>query len=376
MAGNAVNEKGFADGNPLAAMSGAMGNIQGMISNAQQQAQSAAQGGAAEGEAAGGAPTLASVQADWGSKFGGSGGSGGVNSSFALQDSGKNKGKGGSAPADMAQQMAAMQAQAQSMLESSRIRGRSSFGNTEGLGANRNATIGQGRRSGQGNIELEQVRKQSADIAANKNRAANEGSRPFLASTQLSGGVRVTKENFEANSTQGSTTDFNNSFSGNLGNIQNWGQEQIDSNEKRLKDYINLLLVWIGVTAGVLVALWIIPKLVKLAETLMDIPAYGAVAAAAVMAVVWVLAVLAILAATSLIVGAAQYAKDYGGGWLSTLAGLTGIALAGGVVISFFSNKIYDATSKVVDSVKTWMTSGQSTTIGEVLKGIWAAIVK
>lgn len=376
MGSNAANDNNSTTGsNPLAAMSGMMGgNIQDVIAKAQQ-AQAAAQGGAAGGEAAGaGAPTLASAQANWNSKFGGgSGGSNGFNSSFAVQNSGKNRGKsGGASTEDMARQMADMQAQAKGMLDGSRIRGKSSFGNTDNLGDYRNGSIGRGGRSTKGDIELEQIRKQSADVAANKNRAANEAARPFLASTQQSGGVMVTKDNFEANSSQ-SSADFNSSFSNNMGNLQDFETDITDYNDQRTEDYMSLLMTWIGVTAGVLGAIWAIHKLVKLAEKLKDIPAYGAVAAAVVMVVALLLAVFAILAAVSLIVGAANYASNYGGGTFSTMAGITGIGLIVGVVASFFLD-VFKELKEVISSFKEWLASGKSTSFGEVIKGIWAAI--
>ena len=350
MGANAVNDDGLASGgnNPMAAMAGSMGNIQNMIANAQQQAQAAAQGKAPGGEAAAaGAPTLASAQADWGSKFGsgGSGGSGG-GSTFSIQDSGKNKNKGGSTPGDVAQQMANIQAQAQSMLDGARIRGKSSFGNTENLGNNRDASIGKGRNT-KGDVELEQIRKQSADIAANKDRTHNEGARPFLASTQLSGGVMVTKENFVANSSQGTSTDFNKSFSNTLGAIQKFGTETVDFNDNKLKDYARLFNLWIGIGIATIAAMILISAAMKGA-------AAGGPLAWVFYLIAGVVAFFALAACVNLCIAAGKYANKYGGSAFSTWAGISGIIFAIGIGASFFLD-IYGWIKDGITAVKNWM---------------------
>ncbi len=368
MGANAVNDNGLASGsnNPMAAMAGSMGNIQGMIANAQQQAQAAAQGKAPGGEAAAaGAPALASAQADWGSKFGsgGSGGSGSSSSTFSIQDSGKNKNKGnGAAAGDVTQQIANMQAQAQSMLDGARIRGKSSFGDTENLGNNRNATIGKGGRSTKGDVELEQIRKHSADIAANKNRAANEGMRPFLASTQLSGGVMVTKDNFQANSSQGTSTDFNTSFGNTLGAIQTFGTETLDFNTKKLVDYTKLFNLWIGVAIGTVIAMILISAAMKGA-------AAGGPYAWVFYLIAAAVAFVALAACVNLCIRAGKYASEYGGSAWSTWAGISGIVFALGIGASFFLD-IYGWMKDGIAAIKGWMSGAKDalSSFGQALK--------
>ncbi len=307
---NAANEEALAS-NPMAAMGQAMGNIQGAIANAQAQAQAQAEGNGAAGKAGG----LASATPDWGSKFGGgNGGAGGTNMSFSMQDSGKNvrKGANGAVAGGPAMDMSAIQAQAAQMLEGARIKGKSSFGVTEGTGKYRNASVGEGRRLDGAGSDLEFARKTSAAVANSKNRSANEGARAFLASRQLSGGLMITSENFQTGSGQGSK-DFENDSQVNLRGIKTWEKDltvtetEHDSDRNKMaKSFWRALML----TAVACMTILVIGK---------SWP-WGTIAAIALCA--WTT-----LRCTDLIVSAARYADKWGGGAASTWFGIGGIAM-------------------------------------------------
>jgi len=190
--------------NPLGGIQSAMGGMQDMMSGAAgaAQAQAAAQGGAA----------AALASASMAKSGGGSGASSGM--SFTVQDSGKNAGSGAGGVgrggvAGGPSVSGSAQEQAARMLEGARIKGRSSFGPSDGLRGNKDASI-MGGSTANGDGDLEFIRKRSVDAALNRNRAANEGSRAFMASTQISGGLMVTGDGVTTNQSQGSR-DFDNS---------------------------------------------------------------------------------------------------------------------------------------------------------------------
>lgn len=178
------------------------------IANAQAQAngqggagtRAGAPSGAADGASGQTAAQLANASHNWGQGGLTRAGSGnGVSNTFAIQDSGKNAGGKDSAAAlaQMGNAMAdARAAMANLQQEGTRMRSRANFGNSDGLGADRDAA-GQGARARYGNAkgELEWIRKQSAEIAKNNTNAANAGGAPFLASAKISGGLMVDGSN-------------------------------------------------------------------------------------------------------------------------------------------------------------------------------------
>lgn len=336
---NAAGEEALKN-NPMGALSQSMGNIQGMIANAQAQAQAAAEGKTADGKAAG----LASAKADWGSKVGGgTGGGNGVNMSFSVQNSGKNAPKGGNnvAAGNMPNiDMSNIQAQAAQMLEGARIKGKSSFGDASGMGGYKNASVGKGRGLDKGGTDLEFARKTSVEVAKSKTRAANEGSRAFLASAQLSGGLMITSENFETGSGQGSK-DFENDYQTNLRGIQTWA-EGVDLTETERENDRNNLTTWLWVAiAGGVAAMIAIPLL-------KNIPVYGWIAALAAAAVGLALCIVAL-------VKAIEYAQKWGGEGLSTVTGIIAIAMMAGIAASWI---FADAFLKFYESVWQFLGFG------------------
>ena len=318
-----------SNSSPMGVMQQSMAGMQDMIAKAQQQVSGKAGPQPATGEKAG---ALGSVTPNW--SRGGAGGTAG-GSSFALQDSGKNnkgdKGtrgrRGSGSAADAQDALSAAQAQAAGMLEGARIRGKSSFGPMETLGANRDASIDKARRGRNGKNDLEFIQKRSADAAANRHRAANEGSRAFLASTQVSGGMRITAENVTTGQGQGSK-DFDTDTEVNLRGIRTWGDnietQEIQHNADRQS------LLWF--TVGTVVASLALMLTIALTK---NIGPYGWIAAAAATVV---LAGLLVVLALKI----ARYAESWGweGMTIATTA-VAGILALGAVAAWTFGQSFF-----------------------------------
>ena len=365
MGANAANELDLKN-NPMAAMSQSMEGIKNMVANAQQQAQQQA---AAQEAPAGAAPAaLASARPNWAGKAG-SGGSNGFNASFAVQDSGKNAGgaaKGASGAMQGADAIAAAQAQAARMLEGgSRIRGRASFGNANGgLTGGRDASIMGGSQGDKDRNDLEFIRKRSADAAANRHRASNEGARAFLASTQVSGGMRIAADNVTTGQGQGSR-DMNGDYTANLRGIQRWATGETTKQNTRDEDR-NALEKWlwwaIGLGAVTIIA---IPLLRK-------IPVWGVWAAGVLTAIAGVVVAMAGLKA-------AEYAHVWGGDTISKTTGWVAIAMAAGIAASWiFTNhiqKFYDKIWKILGVAKDSVSSGISSMRSGGIKSFFKKII-
>ncbi len=323
---NAANEQDLK-GSPLSAMQGAMSGLTDAVAKAQKQAQS-------DNAASQGNGTLASATPNWSAGAGSSAGGQGANSSFVVQNSGKNAKGGKSAGADaaaaqMQDALATAQAQAAGMLEGKRLRGRSSFGDASGVNKGRDASILGGRNGANASDDLDFIRKRSADAASNRYRAANEGSRAFLASTQISGGMRIEAENVTTGQGQGSK-DFSNDTEVNLRGIRTWGTSQSAKSTTREEDR-NTLQKWAwGAVAACLVSMLAIP-------ILKNFPPWGTVAAA-------VLGLAAAGVATVAITKAAQFANKWGSEGTSTAAIVVSSILVAGVAASFiFSDAFFKA---------------------------------
>lgn len=262
MNANAGNEAELQN-NPM----GMMGDMMSNISNITQGVQGAAAGAApAQQGAPAGAPALAAAQKNWskGAATGGNGGGNSFNSSFVVQDSGKSGSDRASnvTPGQAADVMKQFQGQMASIHDGMRMRSQSNFGNTEGLSGSWDASVANARTSKEAH-ELKFIRKRSADAAANKHRSANEGSRAFLASTKISGGMRIAGENVTTGQGQGSA-DFNNEYETNLRGIKAWADAREAYEEKR-QQKLNELKGWFwGAVAIAIAAMVAIPFLTKL----------------------------------------------------------------------------------------------------------------
>lgn len=318
---NANDGKGEGlDGNPLAAIQGTMSGMKDVISRAQAQAQ--AQAGAQNPEEKPGKATLASAKRT-GAGSAGAGHGQAFNSSFVIQNSGKNTGSravaGAGSPEEVGNIFASAQAQANRTVEGMQMRSRSNFGpGNNSLGADKELSVGDARSSKEGK-DLVFIQKRSADAARNRNRSANEGSRAFLASTKVSGGMRIVGDTVAIGQGQGSK-DFDNVNEANLRGIGKWTQSAVDEATLRRIDRQNLQKWLWKAIATCLAAMIAIP--------LLKHSFWGWFAAIA-------LTVVALATAAMAIVKAGQFANKWGGSGMSTAVIIVGGLMAAGVAMAW-----------------------------------------
>lgn len=330
---NANDGKGERlDGNPLAAIQGTMNGMKDVISRAQEQAQAQAN---AQGEKPG-APTLASAKrTSAGSSNAGHGQA--FNSSFVIQDSGKSASSRAAAAAGSPEEagniFASAQAQANRTVEGMQMRSRSNFGpGNNSLGTDKDLSVGDARSSKEGK-DLVFIQKRSADAARNRNRSANEGSRAFLASTKVSGGMRIVGDTVAIGQGQGSK-DFDNVHEANLRGIGSWTSSAVDEATQRMIDRQNLQKWLWKAIATCLAAMIAIPLLKK-------IPLWGTILAVAVM-------VAALAVAATAIVKGGQFAHKWGGSGMSTAVIIVGGLMAAGVAVSFILHNAFAKFYKLI----------------------------
>ncbi|WP_432633997.1 hypothetical protein [Candidatus Avelusimicrobium sp.] len=332
---NANDGKGERiDNNPLAAIQGTMNGMKDVISRAQEQAQAQAN---AQGEAdKPGTPTLASAKrTSAGSSNAGHGQA--FNSSFVIQDSGKSASSRAAAaagsPAEVGNIFASAQAQANRTVEGMQMRSRANFGpGDNSLAGDKEVSVGDARSSKEGK-DLVFIQKRSADAARNKNRSANEGSRAFLASTKVSGGMRIVGDTVAIGQGQGSK-DFDNVHAANLRGIGSWTQSAVDEATQRMIDRQNLQKWLWKAIATCLAAMIAIPLLKK-------IPLWGTILAVAVM-------VAALAVAATAIVKGGQFAHKWGGSGMSTAVIIVGGLMAAGVAVSFILHNAFAKFYKLI----------------------------
>lgn len=354
MGGNFANEE-ILKNNPMAFAQQSIAGVTDAITRAQAQAQGAGQNGtaAAGGQPAGAAPALASASRDWGSSAATRGLSGGggtaFNSSFVVQDS--QKGGGSAASAGTPEQAARVMQQFQEQLaasgqEGQRLRAQANFGGSQGLDPDWDATAAGFRNAREGK-DLEFIRKRSADAAGNRNRAANEGARAFLASTKISGGLRVSGANVTTGQGQ-SSADFNGEYDSQLRAIQGWSTDSNMDAIQRQEDR-NAMIKWMWTAVAVAFAAMIAIPFVK------HIPIVGKAMA------------LIIAGAATLVCGlgfvkAINYAKDWGGSGMSTAIGIITPILTGGVWASFLWSKAFkNLYTKVGEKLGFTLKEGTAT---------------
>lgn len=319
---NANDGKGEGlDGNPLAAIQGTMSGMKDVISRAQAQAQ--AQAGAQNPEEKPGKATLASAKRTSAGSAGAGHGQA-FNSSFVIQNSGKNTGSravaGAGSPEEVGNIFASAQAQANRTVEGMQMRSRSNFGpGNNSLGADKDLSVGDARSSKEGK-DLVFIQKRSADAARNRNRSANEGSRAFLASTKVSGGMRIVGDTVAIGQGQGSK-DFDNVNEANLRGIGKWTQSAVDEATLRRIDRQNLQK-WLWKAIATCLAAMIAIPLLKLQWP------FGWIAAIGV-------TVAALAVAAMAIVKAGQFANKWGGSGMSTAVIIVGGLMVAGVAMAW-----------------------------------------
>lgn len=201
MGKNAAKELGIGSDGDMSAFQAQLANLQAAATAKQKEAEQAAL--AAGGDVAKAAAAL-QAQGSGSGKWGMAGGmarAGGSNlNSSPLQAGGSGEGQtlaaGGRAAGRLPERLGAAERAAQ-------------------FEGGRDSVIASARRSGGGNT-LEGLRKQSADVASNKNRSANEATRGFMAAEKLSGGVQL-RGGETMSGGGGSSADFNNEASTQMG---------------------------------------------------------------------------------------------------------------------------------------------------------------
>ncbi len=205
------------------------------------------------------------------------------------------------------------------------------------IAGGRGSTAGPGRRSLKNkDNDLKDISKRSADAARNSNRAANEGSRAFLAGGQNSGGMVI--DSGEELATTGSA-DFETPTNSNLKAIGNWEQLEDDFGDRKAKARKKLTWMWLGTIAGGIALLYA----AAFALSALKGPWY------------WVVAGLFLAAIAVpcffLIKEAMAYKKDFGRGasdvLMTIICSLTGFALIGGMTFTCIKP----------DVAKKWLTT-------------------
>ena len=151
------------------------------------------------------------------------------------------------------------------VLGGAQIAGAAGSGATEGLLGGRQSRSSFGRaltwQGGNQKDDLASLQKQSSDIAQNKNRAANEGSKIFLASNRMAGGIMLNGESLTSG--EASSSDFmNNNQLDSLGagiadvglSVEEFENAKSDLREA-IKDYRTKVAISCGI-APLLCQLW------------------------------------------------------------------------------------------------------------------------
>lgn len=200
--------------------------------------------------------------------------------------------------------------------------GSANFGDTRG------GRAGRGMQSGDGRT-LNQIAKRSVEISQNKYRAANEGSRAFLASSQNSGGIAV--ENGVALSEGTASEDFSapaikarGKAEQSLNDLTLRELQRKQHRQRLMKSMISLIFLTIP-------AMFAITALMKTARK-PGIHSVWALAAAIALGAIMIAAIGVFMA------DAIKYMKKWGGSGITTASMFVGPALAGLIAISYLKS--------------------------------------
>jgi len=338
MNSNLANAMGGGD-DPMAAVSGMMGNMQGMISQVQGQVQGAASSGKAEGNAdnggsggsdgkSGGVNGLKNVSLP---TVGRGGNGSGTGSTYVIQNSNKNKGGIGSDGGAGGDSFAAAQAQINAVNEKINLANGASGRRSGGWGNNNSSNISNTRRFGYrtnednpGMNNIKWIAKRSNKAALTSTRASNEGNRAFFATESVSGGMHFDRDNYVTGGDQ-STKDYDVGTDASLSGLGSWGNNMDNLNDQRDEDRNNMKK-WFWIALGVSVAATIAIPFIK------RIPIWGKIAALALAAIASAFCIIGFIKALT-------YAKTWGKSGFSTVAMVGTGLLVAAVWVSFFLSK-------------------------------------
>ena len=271
--------------------------------------------GAGSGEGAG--PTLASASMARasGNAFNATSGpvasSSGSGSSAARSSSGVASGGRGAGGASEGYQFSgAMPSGSNAVSSLMNARRSSSF-----TAGGRDSSVSRSRRSFKEKNELKDISKRSADVASNRNRAANEGSRVWLASYTNSGGMQI--DDLPNASESGGSADFENPTQQKLKGIGEYIPTVDEEAEKREKAHNRLM--WMTVALAVAAV-----GLVAGGYTLISKGKMMGPAGAGLVAIGWVLLAVLMAYAAVVIGFAIDYIAKYNGQFLATMALIAG----------------------------------------------------
>lgn len=200
----------------------------------------------------------------------------------------------------------------------------------------REARVGHGINSKEGN-SLRQIAVDSGKVAANRNRAANEGTNPFMADKKLSGGVNVVGENANTEG-MSSGEDFEGEMNRRergaaqaIDDIDTTEQERKAHRSRLVKNLFMLMLATIA--AG-----FAINKLMK-GEWWSKLIAF-------------VLGAAMLASIGAFIADASKYVSKYGGDGWSVVSIVMGILMVGAIVVSFFNFSGAESTKLTTTAAK------------------------
>ncbi len=282
-------------------------------------ASGAGKGGQAAGKNSGGQLASASMARASGNAFNAAAGSMGGGSSASGSRSGAGAGAGAKSSSSEGYNFSGAMPSGSSVyngLDGSH-KSSSSF-----IAAGRDGTVGRGRRSLRDKEnDLKDISKRSADAAKNAHRAANEGSRAFLASSQNSGGMSI--DGVGETVTTGSS-DFATPTDSNLKAIGDWGEQQDDYGDRKEKARKKLAWMWLGTLAGGIALLF--AAAAALSSPALKGPWKIAVQAAFMAAI--------LIPCGFLIKEALNYQHEFKGTMMSVISCLTAAVLTGGMMFT------------------------------------------
>ena len=291
-------------------------------------------GGASSGAAGGERPTLgtASMARASGNAFNAAAGSVGGGSAASGARGASSRASGGSSGSGDGYQLSGAMPSGTNAISSLGLsRGGAADGSTFMAGG-RYSTTGRGARSFREKNDLKDISKRSADAAGNRNRAANEGSRAFLASTRNSGGMTV-EGGVEVGET--GSADFKAPEASRLKAVGDWSDDTDKEAERRDKARKTLTWLLIGTVVATALAIPFGYQLISKGKNGQPFGWGLVIAGCAIIAA-------ALATAIAMVVKAGQYAAEFSGGFLSTFAAVIGgvaIACLGLTVAAAFTNK-------------------------------------
>lgn len=333
-------------------------------------------GGASSGSTGGERPTLgtASMARASGNAFNAAAGSMGGGSTAPGARGASSRASGGASGSDGYQLSGAMPSGTNAVSSLGLARGGAADGSTFMAGG-RHSTSGRGARSFREKTDLKDISKRSADAAGNRNRAANEGSRAFLASARNSGGMTV-EGGVEVGET--GSADFKAPEASRLKAVGDWTEDTDNEAERRDKARKTLTWLLIGTVVATALAIPFGYQLISKGKSTSPWGVGLIIAGCAIIAA-------ALATAIAMVVKAGQYAAEFSGGFLSTFAAIIGgvaIACLGLTVAAAFANKgsplnkffdkIMPKMKKLVISQGKNLAVGTATNVAmsEVQKGI------